>query len=308
MIEEKTGIPVVGTVPYIKIQLDDEDSLSENLHTRAAYRDKKDEIQLAIVRLPHISNFTDFIPLQNHAGVNVYYAEEPNALGNPDCIIIPGTKNTLDDLQWLKETGFAERIQSEAKGGTLIVGICGGFQILGIRNQESVSGLGLLPVETVFSEEKTLTRVEGSVTVNGRLATDDAGLLQNLHVAGYEIHQGQTQFVPGAKEAYFAKITDSVTGETKMDGAVQGSVFGTYIHGLFDEAEFTEVFLEMLAQKKGFDIKLVAGESQILNEYTQSSKKVRSVSEFRQGQYDLLADTLRKYIDMAKIYEIMRKN
>ena len=131
MIEEKTGIPCLGTLPYMKINLDDEDSLSENLQKQAKFHDKKDEIQLAVVRLPHISNFTDFIPLQNLPSVNLYYASSAGEVGSPDCIILPGTKNTLGDLDWLKESGLAEVIQNEAKKGTPIVGICGGFQMLG---------------------------------------------------------------------------------------------------------------------------------------------------------------------------------
>jgi cobyric acid synthase CobQ len=287
MIEEKTGIPVVGTLPYMKIQLDDEDSLSTNLHTLAKYRDKKDEIQLAVVRLPHISNFTDFIPLQNLPFVNLYYACEPKDLGFPDCIIIPGTKNTPDDLQWLKDSGFAELIQNEANKGTAIVGICGGFQILG--------DLSLLPVSTVFSSQKTRTRVSGKVAFDGESIFSS---LAGLSVSGYEIHMGQTEFASGAEKCYFSQITDSVSGETKLDGAVKGNIFGTYIHGLFDEAEFCRKFIEVLAVQKGIN----SGKwSQISNVSQESS----SIQEFKESQYNLLAETLRKHLDMKKIYEIV---
>ena len=367
MLEEKTGIPCVGTLPYMKIQLDDEDSLSINLHTLTQFRDKKDEIQLAIVRLPHISNFTDFIPLQNLPFVNLYYAAEPKDLGNPDCIIIPGTKNTLDDLQWLKDCGLAELIQTEAKKGTSVVGICGGFQILGekletesgkwkvesgvmdreaVSAEESVSsGLSLLPVSTVFSSQKTRTRVSGKVVQvascklqvesgsvfgeadpGGEVALGGESIfspLAGLSVSGYEIHQGQTEFLSGAEKAYFSQITDSVSGETKFDGAVSGNVFGTYIHGLFDEAEFRSKFLEILAARKGIDLEKW---SQIFNESEKSStgmknslksassgmsestfsgKNFHSIQEFKESQYNLLAETLRKHLDMKKIYEIM---
>ena len=367
MLEEKTGIPCVGTLPYMKIQLDDEDSLSTNLHILAQFRDKKDEIQLAIVRLPHISNFTDFIPLQNLPFVNLYYAAEPKDLGNPDCIIIPGTKNTLDDLQWLKDCGLAELIQSEAKKGTPVVGICGGFQILGekletesgkwkvesgvmdreaVSAEESVSsGLSLLPVSTAFSSQKTRTRVSGKVVQveSGKRKVESGSLsgetvpggevalggesifspLAGLLISGYEIHQGQTEFLSGAEQAYFSQITDSVSGETKFDGAVSGNVFGTYIHGLFDEVEFRSKFLEILAARKGIDSEKW---SQIFNESEKSStgmknslksassgmsestfsgKNFHSIQEFKESQYNLLAETLRKHLDMKKIYEIM---
>ncbi len=364
MLEEKTGIPCVGTLPYMKIQIDDEDSLSTNLHTLTQFQDKKDEIQLAIVRLPHISNFTDFIPLQNLPFVNLYYAAEPKDLGNPDCIIIPGTKNTLDDLQWLKDCELAELIQSEAKKGTPVVGICGGFQMLGekletesgVMDREAVSaeesfasggvssGLSLLPVSTMFSSQKTRTRVTGKVlkvesgSVSGEVVPIGEGLfsgvvsvdgesifssLAGLPVSGYEIHMGQTEFASGADKAYFSRITDSVSGETKLDGAVSGNVFGTYIHGLFDETEFCNKFIEILAARKGIDSEKW---SQIFNESKKSStgmknslksassgmsestfsgKNFHSIQEFKETQYNLLAETLRKHLDMKKIYEIM---
>ena len=338
MLEEKTGIPVVGCIPYMKIQLDDEDSLSENLHTITKFRDKKDEIQLAVVRLPHISNFTDFIPLQNSPLVNLYYVSEPKDLGSPDCIILPGTKNTLADLDWLKKSGLASLIQAEAKKGTPIAGICGGFQMLGEKisgseyNSECVMqnaqfiGLSLLPVETDFSSEKTRTRVSGKLMIDdssdGEVGHSESdGLrhsevnseslfsaLDSLPVSGYEIHMGRTRFVAGAKESFLAQVTDSVSGVTKLDGAVKGNVLGTYIHGFFDQAELCQKFVEILARRKGIDFEksLLAakekqggeGESQIFNGFS-------TIQDFKERQYNLLADTLRKHLDMKKIYEIM---
>ena len=375
MLEEKTGIPCVGTLPYMKIQLDDEDSLSTNLHTLRQFRDKKDEIQLAIVRLPHISNFTDFIPLQNLPNVNLYYVLEPKDLGSPDCIIIPGTKNTPEDLEWLKKSGLAELIQAQAKKGTPIVGICGGFQMLGekLRDEETaslevardsasgsygglssgeenlascgvreetaadeegrgsgfVSGLSLLPVSTAFSSQKIRTRVSGKVlggeNESGKVSADNSifSPLANLLLSGYEIHMGQTDFAEGVEQAYFSQIKDSVSGETKFDGAVSGNVFGSYIHGLFDEAEFCRKFVEILAVKKGIPAEKW---SQIFNDAGKSAsgmenssksaasdrtdgsfsgEKFTSLQEFKESQYNLLAETLRKHLDMKKIYEIM---
>ena len=343
MLEEKTGIPCVGTLPYMKIQLDDEDSLSTNLHILTQFRDKKDEIQLAVVRLPHISNFTDFIPLQNLTNVNLYYVSDAKDFGTPDGIIIPGTKNTPDDLQWLKGSGLAELIQSEAKKGTPVVGICGGFQMLGeklfdeqlaMRNEkfvvgedsveaagacdsEEYSGLSLLPVSTVFSSQKTRTRVSGRVEKsvfgeNNTVLGETSSIpnlfqsLSGLPVSGYEIHMGQTTFIDESKECYFSRITDSVSGETKLDGAVSGNVFGTYIHGLFDETEFCNKFIEILAGRKGISSEKW---SQIINAGEKSSDGIkmssRSIQDFKESQYNLLAETLRKHLDMKKIYEIM---
>ena len=343
MLEEKAGIPCVGTLPYMKIQLDDEDSLSTNLHILTQFRDKKDEIQLAVVRLPHISNFTDFIPLQNLTNVNLYYVSDAKDFGTPDGIIIPGTKNTPDDLQWLKDSGLADLIQSEAKKGTPVVGICGGFQMLGeklfdeqlaMRNEklvvgedsveadgacdsEEYSGLSLLPVSTVFSSQKTRTRVSGRVEKsvlgeNNTVLGENSSVpnlfqsLSGLPVSGYEIHMGQTKFIDEAKECYFSRITDSVSGETKLDGAVSGNVFGTYIHGLFDETEFCNKFIEILAGRKGISSEKW---SQIINAGEKSSDGIkmssRSIQDFKESQYNLLAKTLRKHLDMKKIYEIM---
>lgn len=390
MIEVKTGIPCLGTLPYMKIQLDDEDSLSTNLHTFTQFRDKKDEIQLAVVRLPHISNFTDFIPLQNLPEVNLYYVSQPKDLGSPDCIIIPGTKNTTGDLEWLKKSGLAELVKTEAKKGTPITGICGGFQMLGeklfdghfekeneqllfgespaeadkTRNPEVFSGLSLLPVSTVFSSQKTRTRVSGKILdgktesrkSNGEKSDfEESSAVRNenssvhntfqnlagLSVSGYEIHMGQTEFVDDAKKCYFSQITDSVSGGTKLDGAVKDNVFGTYIHGLFDEKEFCRKFVEILARRKGIDSEKwsqnvnaneksstgmkdlskptysdrpessftgnnpseAAGSA--IKENAASGQDSSSIHNFKETQYNLLAETLRKHLDMKKIYEII---
>ena len=354
IIEEKTGVPCLGTLPYIRIQLDDEDSLSTNLHMLTRYKQDDGKIQIATVRLPHISNFTDFIPLQNSPLVNLYYVSEPKDLGCPDCIILPGTKNTLADLDWLQKSGLAAMIQSEAKKSKPVIGICGGFQMLGekisgseqsdvrdeesgIRNEElavTVAGLGLLPVETEFSSEKTRTRVSGKLKgENGKQKIDDSsdgeigcsesgGLpccgrlaseslfsaLGSLPVSGYEIHMGRTRFVEGVAESFLAQVTDSVSGEAKLDGAVSGNVFGTYIHGFFDQAELCQKFIEILARRKGIDFEkaqLAAkenlggeGKSQIFNGFP-------TIQDFKESQYNLLAEALRAHLDMKKIYEIL---
>ncbi len=365
MIEEKTGIPCLGTLPYMKINLDDEDSLSENLQKQAKFHDKKDEIQLAVVRLPHISNFTDFIPMQNLPSVNLYYASSAGEVGSPDCVILPGTKNTLGDLAWLKESDLAEVIQNEAKKGTPIVGICGGFQMLGrklkvengklktesyLPGEEDALGLGLLPVETEFSSQKVRTRVSGKLKVeNGKLEAESGkwkaesfsgeggafggektlfSSLSGLSVSGYEIHMGRTHFLDGSEESFLAQIRDSISGETKYDGAVLNNVLGTYIHGFFDQNELRDKFIEILAKRKGMNLDDIPGweeirakgqgKSQIFNDVEKacpgssgvvsqdsSSQNFSSIQDFKESQYNLLADTLRKHLDMQKIYEVM---
>ena len=174
-------------------------------------------------------------------------------------------------------------------------------------NVPCVSALGLLPIETEFSEQKTRTRVSGKVrTGNGKLKTencdfsDDASFFSSLDsfpVSGYEIHMGHTRFVEGAEASFFARITDSVSGEEKNDGAVKGNVFGTYIHGLFDETEFCEKFIALLAMR--------TGKSQILNARRVSAEPKKNLREFKESQYNLLADTLRMHLDMEKIYKII---
>ncbi|WP_407429235.1 cobyric acid synthase [Treponema sp.] len=283
ILEEKTGIPVLGCVPYIKITLDDEDSLSENLNILTKFQADSGKIQIAVIKLPHISNFTDFIPLQNLSDVNIYYVSKPEDLGFPDAIIIPGTKNTFKDLEWLKESGLADKIKDLAQKRIQILGICGGFQILGecISGTESEGeeqkkeGLSLLPVETVFSKQKTRTRVSG-LTSDG------------IPVSGYEIHMGETKFVNENTGAYFSEISDSISGKSKKEGAVKENVSGTYIHGIFDEFDFTESFVKKLAKVKGIEI-----------------QEIERNENFKESQYNLLADTLRENLDINKIYKIM---
>ena len=323
MIEERTKIPVIGTIPYVKIELDDEDSLSENLNKLTKFRDKNDEIQLAVVRLPHISNFTDFNPLARHGLVNLYYASNPKALGNSDAIIVPGTKNTLADLKWLKESGLSDLLQKKFEEGVPIIGICGGFQILGKKiigneigetGETETAGLALLPVETEFSSQKNRGRVSGKVRFDENqknLSENIFSGLQDFNVSGYEIHMGLTKFEKGQEISSFARIRDEVSGEFKEDGAVFKNALGTYIHGLFDDGGFRRKFIEILARRKNIDlakIRLAETESQILNgkeDFGTEDDGGGSISRFKESQYNLLAETLRKHLDMRKIYEII---
>ena len=289
MLEEKCVIPVLGVVPYMDIRLDDEDSLS----ARFEEQQMADLIDIAVIRLPRISNFTDFNPLENMDNVSLRYVKHPEELKKPDMIILPGTKSTMSDLKWLKETGFEAEIFKAHSGGCVIFGICGGYQMLGqtlsdpekVEGRGSMAGMGLLPIDTVFKGEKTRTRVSGSVE-------DIGGDLKGLCAAdieGYEIHMGESILKEGAKP--FALISDGKGGE-KEDGAWSGNVFGTYIHGIFDKKEASEGLIRCLAAKKGLDGTKVTG---------------TDYAAFKQTQYDLLADTLRASLDMDKIYEILEK-
>ena len=166
MLEERSGIPVVGVAPYLNIQVEDEDSLTERFETKRTV----DMIDIAVIRVPRISYFTDFNPLESIQGVSLRYVKNPSELGNPDMIILPGTKNTMEDLLWMRENGLEALILKEAAKGKLIFGICGGYQMMGetlsdphgVEAGGTIKGMGLLPMDTVFARKKTRTRVEGS--------------------------------------------------------------------------------------------------------------------------------------------------
>ena len=276
-LEELTGVPVLGVVPYTRADIDDEDSLSPRLNRTQAAR----TLDVAVVRLPHISNFTDFSPLEEHPAVGVRYVSSADALCAPDLVILPGSKSTAADLLWLRETGMEAAIQSLAAAGTPILGVCGGYQMLGQRLHDpdgvecagTVEGLGLLPCETVFSSEKRRTRRQAVV-----LAAPFAGAA----LEGYEIHNGRTE-VHGA--APFCRFSDG-----SADGAALGNVFGTYLHGLFDTGSLTVALANWLAARRGLTI-------------PEAEPQPRAA--YRQRQYDLLADAVRASLDMKKIYEAM---
>lgn len=292
ILEEKSGIPVVGVAPYLHIDVEDEDSLSERLTSS----DKADLIDIAVIRLPRISNFTDLNVMETIPGVSVRYIRNPQELRDPDMIVIPGSKNTISDLLWMRQNGLEAAILKQAHEGKVIFGICGGFQMLGetlsdptgIETTGEVRGMGLLPVETVFMDGKTRTRVEGGFHLEGSIFEDIE--IKNLKAEGYEIHMGQSTLKEGAKR--LLTVTDAVTGETKEDGAFKDNVFGTYIHGIFDGPEIAQTIVKILAERKGVEL----GDLGTL-----------SYAEYKETQYDLLAAGLREHLNMKKIYEILEE-
>lgn len=285
-LEALTGIPVVGVVPYVHLDIDDEDSLSERLENKAAAL-----VDIAVMRLPKLSNFTDFRSLESVDGVSVRYVTSVREFGEPDMVILPGTKNTMADLLWLRQSGLEAKILRFADAGGVVFGICGGYQMLGktlndphgVEHGGSLRGMGLLPIETTFTEQKTRTRVSGAFgTLSGAFSA-----LSKLPFEGYEIHMGVTE-----SDAPIAKITDSVTGTVKTDGAIHGNVCGSYVHGILDGDAITGALVRMLAERKGVDPALlgrVSGEAH------------------KQQQYDLLADTIRRHMDMNAVYRILKE-
>ena len=277
MLEEKTRLPVVGVVPYLKVDIEDEDSLSERLQQKNAVK----PLDVAIVRLPHISNFTDFMPLEQHPLLGVRYVQAARELGMPDLIILPGTKNTVNDLLWLRQCGLETAVQKLARRGTPVLGVCGGYQMLGGMLDDSAGtesgrpqtlrGLELLPTRTVFTLEKRRAQVTATA----------AAPFAGAALTGYEIHTGRTT-VEGAP---FCTLADGTP-----DGCVQGSVFGTYLHGLFDSGELTEKLAALLCRRKGLAPETAAP---------------LTMQAYREQQFDLLADGVRRALDMSAIYAAM---
>jgi len=272
MLERLTGLPVLGVVPWLELDLDEEDSLSSRLEVRR----RGAPLEIAVIHLPHIANFTDFAPLERHGAVGLYYASSPEELGSPDLVILPGTKNTMDDLRWLRRTGLDSSIQKLHAKDVPVIGVCGGYQMLGqtVSDPEGVEsggelpGLGLLPVSTVFSTRKTRLQTAGTVgELEGFFAP-----LSGCPVEGYELHMGVDRY-----NLFTA----------------QDRVLGTYLHGLFDSVPFTETLIRLLLEQKGVEWQ---GEAPKL-----------SLQEYKQRQYDRLADALRQSLNMERIYQIIEE-
>lgn len=309
MLEKRAGKPVLGVVPYADVDIEDEDSLATSLeetHVQA-------EIDVAVIRFPRISNFTDMQALSMEWDVSVRYVTKPSELGELDAILLPGTKNTIQDLLWLRESGLEAKITRLAKKGTIVFGICGGYQMLGEALMDplqtesalgSVRGMDLLPVTTVFEEEKQLeNRTYRIGMLDGEFAS-----LSGEKVAGYEIHMGRTE-IAGSNVTSQQSDTKIIAGDSvytmktttpiypfisdsagNILGYTAGTVAGSYIHGIFDEVAFREAFIRLLYARKG----KTRGESQYL-----------TMQEYREQQFDKLAQILRESLDMEKIYEIL---
>ncbi len=285
MLEEIIKVPVLGVVPYFNLNIEDEDSVSDWLKGGA---DAGKEIDVAVIRLPYMSNHTDFNALRLHQDVSLRFVELHEALGTPDIVILPGTKCTTPDLEALYRTGMDQQIlDCHAKGST-VFGICGGFQMLGCEildplhvesEKERVAGLGLLNAVTEFRTDKFTTLSEGY------------DHLFQCRIKGYEIHMGETWLAEGTK-AFCAIDMRRGEAEKASDGAVdqEGRVFGTYLHGIFDSAQFARSLLNLVRRKKGL---------------APLENKAKDYWSFKEEQYDQLAEIVRSSIDMEQIYRIM---
>lgn len=291
MLEEKGGIPVIGTIPYMYLNIDDEDSLTERFHKNA----NTGLVDIAVIRVPRISNFTDFNPFECVEEVTLRYVSTPADLGNPDIIMLPGTKNTMEDLLWIRQTGFEALIKQHAARGKMIIGVCGGYQMLGetisdpdgMEYQGTIRGLGLLPINTTFMPSKTRTRVTGKINnIEGRLKA-----LSGVSFEGYEIHMGISELIGDAKP--LGELVDETSGkQIKIDGAYTDNVYGTYVHGIFDDEQVVKEIVGTILKEKGLDT---------------SSIKAFNMQAYKENQYDLLAKGIRENIDMDVIYKIIEQ-
>ena len=272
MLETKGKVPVTGVIPYMELALEDEDSLTERFDNKA-----KGLIDIAVIHYPRISNFTDFNVFEQILEVTVRYVSNVNELGHPDLVFLPGTKNTMGDLKWMRQNGLEAAVKKMAEA-IPVFGICGGYQMLGRRIDDpdaveeggSIRGMELLPVSTVLQKEKKRCQTEGIIDPLEGPLREISGQVCN----GYEIHMGKTTDTEG-------RIVIS-----------EKNVYGSYIHGLFDSSNIANTVIQALAVKKGIQI-----ENGVLEDYR----------TFKEKQYDKLADTLREYLNMEEIYGMLRE-
>ena len=275
ILEKLCGVPVAGVVPYMHLDIDDEDSLS----TRFTGDNGRKAIDIAVIKLPRISNFTDFAPLERFPNVSVRYIDRADKLMEPDMIVIPGTKSTIADLMWLRQSGLEAAVLHAHDRGSIVFGICGGYQMLGTSVSDpdqveaagvtQIDGMGLLSMETVFHGQKVQKQTSGTFgTVSGPLSS-----LSGLAYRGYEIHMGRSE-----------------TGLPAL--SVNGDVYGSYIHGIFDEAGIAQAIVSDLCQKEGLD-----------------TKELESFDpeKYKQQQYDLLAQGVRQGLNMEFVYRVLNR-
>jgi len=290
-LEKKTGKPVLGVLPYLDdLGIDDEDSVS--LEEKRRVPDAKGCLRLAVIETPKISNFTDFDALEREPDVALRYVRDPQELDDADMILLPGSKNTIEDLLYLRAEGFETALQRAAERGTVIWGICGGYQMMGERiedpsavesTRKTVCGLGFLPARTVFSPAKHLTQVTADCAGIPFLGTT----IQAEGLQGYEIHMGETVFTKTVRP--FVRVHEP---EERDDGIVSGDgkIAGTYLHGLFDHDGFRRQLLNALRRKKGW----------------RPLETRRCVAREKEAAYDRLAASVREHLDMNRLRRIMK--
>lgn len=293
-LRQKTGKPVLGVIPFIEnMRIDEEDSVS--LQDKPTQAQAEKAISIAVIRLPKLSNFTDFSALAAEPDVSLFYTTEAASLLTADAVIIPGSKNTVADLQWLRRHGLDRALQRAVAAGIPLIGICGGYQMLGRRISDPLhteaaltecAGLGFLPLCTTFCGHKKTVQV----TAACRDFPFAGAMLQGADLTGYEIHQGRSEVSSGVP------VMTAVGGSSKRESACvgcarpDGLVWGTYVHGIFDHDSFRRAVVNGLRVRKGL--------SPLGTTYSYVAAKER--------EYNRLADTVRAYLDMEAVRRIMR--
>ena len=275
MLEEKTQLPVLGVVPYLRVDIEDEDSLAPRLQSKSAVK----PLDAAVLRLPHISNFTDFMPLEQHPLLGVRYVQSVRELGAPDLVILPGTKSVAADLASLRSAGLEEPIRRHAEKGKWLLGVCGGLQMLGTdildplhmeSPEERTPGLGLLELSTTFSSAKTLINVRRANTP------------LPVPAAGYEIHHGVTSHQESSPPVMFRE-------DGSPCGYGKGRIWATYLHGMLDGDQFRRAFINMVRKDSGLKANPALHTAYDLD-----------------GALDRLADVVRKHLDLKTIYRALQ--
>ncbi len=290
-LEKLTSLPVLGVVPMLKLRLDDEDSVTERFNRRSGQGDLKVQVLL----LPLISNFTDFNPFELFDDVNLSYVREVAELDAPDLLILPGSKNTIEDLLFLREKGWEEPLRQYVSGGGLLIGISGGFQMLGRRilnphrvesSLPEIDGLGFLDFETVMEREKESRQVDALWQYNESIYFSQQE--EEQLIRGYEIHMGRTEYGP-VEHPFFVRTTG--LGEGAINAA--GNVFGTCLHGIFDNLSWTAGLLNAVRRRRSLPEK-----NNLLPD---------TYREYKERDYDSLAAVVRESLDMGRIMRIISR-
>ncbi len=289
IIEKLTKRPVFGVVPYFQdIHLPEEDSVALQ-HGKKGRKIEKALVKIAVIHLPYISNYTDFDPFEVEDGVSIWYARKPEEIEESSIVIIPGTKNTIEDLLWMKNQGFEDALRKHVKGGNTLIGICGGYQMLGRviedpfqieSNHKKIQGLWLLDIDTTMEKEKKLTRVRALCNLEGFNNKSQ----KKIELEGYEIHMGSTRKNAPLKPS-FTIIKENNQDRHYDEGArsENGKVWGTYLHGLFENDDFRTLFLKMHGRNRNHKI---------------------AYKTYLDHQFDKLADIIESNVDTQKIIRI----
>jgi len=290
-MKERTGIPVLGVVPYFKIRIPDEDSVAINEAMEKPSIASSKQLDIAVIRFPYLSNFTDFDGLQDESDVSVRYVSEVANLGKPDLVILPGSKNTLADLRFLHESGLGAQIQKLSEQEVPLIGICGGYQMMGRlvmdplhteSELEEMIGLGILPMVTEFEPQKHTVQCKGTILSEQGFFQACAGET----VAGYEIHMGRSTM----DEGHLPLFILTSNGESYTDGLQVGNAYGTYLHGIFDNDSLRTALLGWLWQRRDRVRPVEASLSQ---------------AALRESAFNELADLVRRSVDIERVCAIM---